>query len=407
MIALGVASVLGLILASRGGYADSRDVMTRPEGVRGDDAAARAAANERADSVAPVAITGPDRRIDADDADRASLIERADSSGGDNLTAQLLAHVSHVGEWLAAWYHRTAPPERATWGGLVACGGVGLFVLLERVARLRRRRVVPAEFTARLLDRLHAGRMDCGQALDHCELNPSPAARVALAAVRRWGRPPADLERAVTLAHRVETERLRRNVGTLRRVAALAPLLGLLGTLFATGHALESIPRAAGAGDIGLSSAAARGVPASAPAAGAWGAVLARALNPLSAGLIIAALALVAYDGVLLRVESLAGELDRLGAETIEAIALIAPRSVAPVTLASAHAQFRPHVPVARSAVNSDPDGGALSTPISNPALEWGSERASRAARTPHQAIFAREEELDVRRNESGPDIGY
>ena len=83
------------------------------------------------------------------------------------------------------------------------------------------------------MDRLHDGKLDCGQALDHCELNPSPAARVALAAVRRWGRPAADLERAVALAHRVETDRLRRNVGTLRRIAVLTPLLGLLGTLFA------------------------------------------------------------------------------------------------------------------------------------------------------------------------------
>jgi hypothetical protein len=139
--------------------------------------------------------------------------------------------------WLLAWYRRTPPPERATWGGLAACAGMGLVVLMERMVRLRRRRVMPSEFTARFLDRLHEGRLDCGQALDHCELNPSPAARVALAAVRRWGRPASDLERAVTLAHRVETERLRRNVGTLRRVAALAPLLGVLGTLFAVGRA--------------------------------------------------------------------------------------------------------------------------------------------------------------------------
>ena len=74
---------------------------------------------------------------------------------------------------------------------------------------------MPRAFTARFLDRLHDGKLDCGQALDLCELNPSPAANVALAAVRRWGRPAGDLERAVALAHRVETDRLRRNVGNL------------------------------------------------------------------------------------------------------------------------------------------------------------------------------------------------
>ena len=75
-----------------------------------------------------------------------------------------------------------------------------------------------------------------------CEMNPSPAARVALAAVRRWGRPAVDLERAVALTHRAEAECLRRNVGTLRRIAALAPLVGLLGTLLAIGRILAAIP---------------------------------------------------------------------------------------------------------------------------------------------------------------------
>ena len=110
------------------------------------------------------------------------------------------------------------------------------------VADLRGRRIVPPDFTERFLDRLHEGKLDGGKALDYCEMNPSPAARVALAAVRRWGRPAADLERAVALAHRVESERLRLNVGTLRRIAALAPLLGVLGCLLALGRVSRRCP---------------------------------------------------------------------------------------------------------------------------------------------------------------------
>jgi len=214
---------------------------------------------------------------------------------------------------------------------MAACAGLGLTVLLERLVRLRRRQVVPVAFTARFLDRLHEGKLDCGQALDHCELNPSPAARVALAAVRRWGRPAADLERAVALAHRVETEQLRRNVGTLRRIAVLTPLLGLLGTLFALGRALEGVPElaAAGAGP-GVSATAS---PAPSVSRGAFGMALSTALTPLTTGIIIATLALVAYDGLLIRIEKLAGGLDRLGAETIDAIALAAPISPPTMTL--------------------------------------------------------------------------
>ena len=215
------------------------------------------------------------------------------------------------------WYLRTPAAERMSWGGLFACAGLGLAVLFERAVRLRRGKIIPADFTARFLDRLHEGKLDGGKALDYCEMNPSPAARVALAAVRRWGRPAVDLERAVALTHRAEAEYLRRNVGTLRRVAALAPLLGLLGTLLAIVRILAAIPGPQGA---------------TAPAAGlaaagslAWGPALAPAISPLILGLTIATLALVAYDSIVIRIERLSGALDCLGAETIDAIAMATP----------------------------------------------------------------------------------
>jgi len=196
-----------------------------------------------------------------------------------------------------------------------------LGVLFERSIKLRRRRIMPTDFTERFLDRLHDGKLDCGGALDHCELNPSPAARIALAAVRRWGRPASDLERAVSLAHRVETDHLRRNVGSLRRIAAMAPLIGLLGTLLAIGRVLESIPPATVA-----PGAAVEFTQSHSPAM-AWGQALSSALTPLTAGIIMATVFLVAYDGLVSRIEKLTGELDRVGAETIDAIALAAPIS--------------------------------------------------------------------------------
>jgi biopolymer transport protein ExbB len=253
-----------------------------------------------------------------------AFTERA-SSVAAGLWQVSIDQARRVGRRLVAWYIHTPPADRVTWGGMTACAGLALGVLLERLARLRRHRIVPPEFTARFLDRLHEGKLDCGEALDHCERNPSPAARVALAAVRRWGRPAADLERAVALAHRVESERLRRNVGTLRRIAILTPLLGLLGTLFALGRALEGVPTIAPPG-LNLTSSAPVGTNFTGLSI-AWGPLLAAALTPLSAGLIVATLALVAYDGLLTRIEKLAGSLDRLGAETIDAIALTAPIS--------------------------------------------------------------------------------
>ena len=193
--------------------------------------------------------------------------------------------------WLSAWYRETPPADRVTWAGMMASAGLALGVLFERMVRLQKHKIVPPDFTARFLDRLHEGKLDCGQALDHCELNPSPAAQVALAAVRRWGRPPADLERAVALAHPRRKRALRRNVGTLRRIAAITPLLGLLGTLFAVGRALEGMPSAPITSSMRLSHPRPGQDAQAAPIA--WGPTLAAALTPLSVGIIIAALALV------------------------------------------------------------------------------------------------------------------
>lgn len=227
----------------------------------------------------------------------------AGGADGPDEWAERLARVAwRAGEAALGWYQRTPPPERVAWGGLGACGVLGLGVLLERSVRLRRGRVIPAAFLERFGRRLADGQIDRNKGLDYCELNPSPASRVALAAIRRWGRPVADLERAVAQARRQEVDSLRRNVGTLRRVAALAPLVGLFGTLGAAARVM----RAAGA----------------APAA--W-AGLADALAPLTVGVGVAILALVAFDALSGRVEGLAGDLDRIGGLTVEAIALAEP----------------------------------------------------------------------------------
>ena len=211
----------------------------------------------------------------------------------------------------------------------MACAGLGLVVLLERMWRLRQGRIIPSDFTSRFIDRLHEGKLDGGKALDYCEMNPSPAARVALAAVRRWGRPAVDLERAVALAHRVEAERLRRNVGTLRRIAVLAPLLGLLGTLMAIARVLASIPGAGAVTDP----------PLIATSVAPWGPALAAAISPLTLAVAIATLALVAYDALSVRIERLGGALDLLGAETIDAIAMTTPPAAPPLRVAPGHSR--------------------------------------------------------------------
>jgi biopolymer transport protein ExbB len=255
----------------------------------------------------------------------------------------LLKQAERIGRVMFARYEATPPGDRVAWGGLGASALLGLGVMLERTSKLRRKRIIPGDFTARFLQRMQSGKLDRGKALDFCELNPSPAARVALAAVRRWGRPVADLERATALAHRVEADQLRKNVGTLRRIAALAPLLGLLGTLVAIGRTLAEGGNAS-----------------------SWGPALAHAIGPFTAGVALATLALVAYDAFAGKVEALSSALDRIGAETIDAIALALPNDP----------------PRLRSTTISAPSSGMS---LGAAATDDGPSSPSSSGRTPHQ----------------------
>lgn len=222
------------------------------------------------------------------------------------------------------WFERTPPGERMAWGGLAACAVLGGCATLERLVRLRRRAVVPDDFLVRFVDRLHAGKLDGGQALDYCEMNPSPAARIALAAVRRWGRPAAELERAVDLAHRWESERLGRNVGTTRRIATLAPLIGLFGALLTAQRLLRQ------AGDDPISAA-----------------TLADALGPLAFGVGLGVVAMVVNDFLATRVERLGTMLDRLGAETIDAVAMTTTAAAPTLSAQAATSRARAAEPLA------------------------------------------------------------
>src|SRR3954447_4574206 len=61
------------------------------------------------------------------------------------------------GREAVAWFRRTPPTDRVTWGGLGACAVLGLLVLAERSLRLRKNRVTPREFSKRFRERLQDG----------------------------------------------------------------------------------------------------------------------------------------------------------------------------------------------------------------------------------------------------------
>jgi biopolymer transport protein ExbB len=203
------------------------------------------------------------------------------------------------------WYRLTPPIDRMIWSGLFVIAAVGLGVLFDRLWRLRQSRVLPAKFVDRFVDRLQDVPFDRAKALDLCELSSSPASRVAMSALSRSGRPISDLERCVARASKQEVEGLTRSVGTLKRLAMIAPLIGLLGSLQAASRALGGLEGA--------------------EQAAIWGPIVASSLAPLTMGVVLALIALIAFDGLMVRVERLGSELDRFGGETIDIISTAHP----------------------------------------------------------------------------------
>lgn len=105
-------------------------------------------------------------------------------------------------------------------------------MIVERLIGLRRRRVLPYALLEGLETLGNApGGFDPRKAYRLCQQHPSAAASVVRALLLKVGRPLAEVEHTVAEASEREADRLYSNVRWLNLAAALAPLLGLLGTV--------------------------------------------------------------------------------------------------------------------------------------------------------------------------------
>jgi biopolymer transport protein ExbB len=138
--------------------------------------------------------------------------------------------VSTIGEFFAA-------------GGLLmwpilGCSVVVVGLAIERYASLRRARVLP-QVVEDAVEQIVQGRANV--VADGIAEANAPAARVLAAGLRRRGFLVADVEKAMEDRLREETARLRGNVRGITLVAAIAPLLGLLGTVLGIADAFAAV----------------------------------------------------------------------------------------------------------------------------------------------------------------------
>ncbi len=116
-------------------------------------------------------------------------------------------------------------------------------ILFERLWTLRRSRVAPEPFFRRVLGLLHSGRHDAAESA--CAADGSALARIFLTALKHRGLTRSELKEVMEEAGEVEVSWMGRFIEGVGTVAAVAPLVGLLGTVTGMIRVFQEVATAA------------------------------------------------------------------------------------------------------------------------------------------------------------------
>jgi len=159
---------------------------------------------------------------------------------------------------------------------LVICSIVTVGFALERVLYFRKRSGDADGTLLRTLKAISEGRLE--NAIFYCENNAHPMGAVSAVAIRSQMTAPRETEEVMQVALSQQKLLLERNTGMLGTMAAIAPLIGLLGTVWGIMRAFHAM----GAAGAGAPSVVAAGV--------------SEALITTAVGLIIAVPAVMFYN---------------------------------------------------------------------------------------------------------------
>ncbi len=175
---------------------------------------------------------------------------------------------------------------------------VGLAALFERMIALREARNFPKGFVVEIDELCRQSRW--GDVIALCRKNESAASRLTLAAVESRGQERGAIKERLEEAGRREAADLERYSAVLGTVASIAPLLGLLGTVWGMILTFDVIQSQG----IGVVSSLAGGI--------------SQALISTMAGLTVGIPALVGHRWVLARADRLVLMLEDLGLMVLE-----------------------------------------------------------------------------------------
>jgi biopolymer transport protein ExbB len=195
--------------------------------------------------------------------------------------------------------------EIVTAGGIVMvpiilCSILAVAITLERLWTLREQRVVPSELTDKVWQWVENRALTDKQVA--ALQQHSPLGRVLAAGLMNRHRDRAVMLEAIDDAGRHVVHDLERFLNTLGTIAAITPLLGLLGTVTGMIRTFKAITVAG----VGSPTAMAGGI--------------AEALITTAAGLLVAIPALVAYRYLRGRIDALVIQMEKESIKLVQAI---------------------------------------------------------------------------------------
>ena len=124
--------------------------------------------------------------------------------------------------------------DLATKGGwlmlvLLILSFVAIFIFIQRILIIRRANKKDNEFMNRIKDYIHDGKID--SAINLCRKTKHPSARMIEKGISRLGRPMNDVLVAIENVGNIEVAKLERGFPMLATIAAIAPMVGFLGTV--------------------------------------------------------------------------------------------------------------------------------------------------------------------------------
>lgn len=176
---------------------------------------------------------------------------------------------------------------------------ISLAVFIERLLVINKAGKEDATFMNRIKDYIHGGKID--SAVNLCKMTNTPNARMIAKGISRLGRPVNDIQVAIENVGNLEIAKLEKGFPWVATTAAVAPMLGFLGTVTGMVHAFFNMANAGSSVDIALLSSG-----------------IYEALVTTVAGLIVGIIALLSYNYLVARVNEVVNAMESRSMEFMD-----------------------------------------------------------------------------------------